>query len=233
MNRMPTLMNDGNPQAAGQPAAPVDASAAGPPARPRVRPSVPPKLPSDAVIILPNYEDVAQCILESVITAGAHLRPNKLSSVLPLLWADDGSGVFDGRFSPWTAGCARRRIGERIAALVAHYSNRYEASQFPTAIMNLAKRIHDESAADQTEANNRQLVIDQEAERRQNANNEREGALGLLPRGRGTGIPAVPDAGARLTAMREAAGLLAQNPRSQNNNGEYCSFLKLARYFWT
>ena len=56
MNRMPTLMNDGNPQgppavvpAAGQPAAPVDASAAGPPARPRIRPGVPPKLPSDVL----------------------------------------------------------------------------------------------------------------------------------------------------------------------------------------
>ena len=53
---MPTLMNDGNPQgrpavvpAAGQPADPVDASAAGPPARPPIRPGVPPKLPSNVL----------------------------------------------------------------------------------------------------------------------------------------------------------------------------------------
>ena len=226
-------MNDGNPQAAGQPAAPVDASAAGPPARPRVRPSVPPKLPSDAAIVLPNYEDVAQCILESIISARAHLRPNKLSSVLPLLWADDGSGVFDGRLSPWSAGCARRRIGERISALIAQYSSQHAASQFPTVIMNFAKRIQDEAAADQHDVKNCQLVNDQQAERCQNANNKREGALGLLPRGRGTGIPVIQEANARLTAMREAAGLLAQNPRLQNNNGEYYTFIKLDRYFWT
>ena len=62
-------------------------------------------------------------------------------------------------------------------------------------------------------------IEEQQEQTHQAANNEHEGALGLLPRARRTSAPSIREAGTALCEqMQQAAGLLAMNPISQNNS---------------
>ena len=169
-------------------------------------------LPSNAAIIQGN-DVLCRQILEAVATTDAHLPPRRLGTIVDLLWNVTGTGPFNGRFAHWTRSRAIRNMKDRVLAIIDHYSQ--YTTPYPTTLQSLAKRLHDESPKVQRElAQRREVLKSMNANNqregdalhlnmllhRLNANNQREGGFDALHRG--------------------AASLLAQNPRSQNNNGK-------------
>ena len=174
----------------------------------------------------PN-DSISLTLLQAVDTTDAH-TPNarkgfSIKSFQQLLWNDTGTGAFDGRFVPFSSGARMtRNLRERITSIINHHSQHTDA--YPTPLQMLATRLFDEIEAHNEEVDQRRNTAQRQATNRQSENNLREGVLGALPRGRGTSVPSLPNAANHAVARQaqQAAGLLAQNPRSQNNNGAFC-----------
>ena len=182
-------------------------------------------LPSNQQIVQRGKnDDLGLVILQAVSATNAHL-PNgraglNVAPVMKLLWNETGTGGLDGRWLPWTGTTSRaqRNLRERITALIVHHSQYTDA--YPSPLQTLARRIFDEQHAHNLEVNQRRETEQARTQQRQSTNNQREGALGALPPGRGTGVPTMQSASQMLRVQaQQAAGLLAQNPRSQNNSG--------------
>ena len=176
-------------------------------------------LPSNANIILANNAELCRVILQVVAVHHLHIPPKKFSHAVSFLWTANGDGPFDGQYSKWVLRRTNRQITERIQAILAHYS--VWTTEYPSDIQVLARRLVDEhkearAAVEATREEQRRIEA-----AIQEANDHREGQLGLLPPQRGVDPPV---AHGESRGVREqnavAAALLAANPRSQNDGGD-------------
>ncbi len=178
-------------------------------------------LPSDNMIVRTFNIDICETILQTIVDNETHIHPNSLGSVAAYLWTDAGDGPFDGRFGTWSSDTRlTRNMKNRVNAILTHYSAwSDEDTQWPSQAQVLAKRIVNERNESLAEVEQRRATEQRQNEIRQDTANLREGVLGALPQRRGTGLPPLAEP-ADLHCAQEATGLLAPNPRSQNNNAE-------------
>ena len=195
-----------------------------------------PKVPSVRATVA--NQDICRIILETVLKLKAHIPPKTPGAdVADALWNAAGTGPFDGHFEPWLLLRRGRQIKDRVSEILKKYAH-YD-TPYPSTLQTIAKRVFDEMHAGQLEEEQRAAVERRQVETRESSNNLHEGTLGLIPRRRGTGIPSLRAAGTAFRqSMQDAASLVAQNPRSQNNHGEgnlecfmHYTFIILTSYF--
>ncbi|KAL9189067.1 LOW QUALITY PROTEIN: hypothetical protein ACHAXT_011557 [Thalassiosira profunda] len=177
-----------------------------------------PHFPSNAQIVNVEHQALALLLLRTVERLQAHI-PNAsghlpMRGVGDLLW-NGVDAELDGQYSRWATTRVSRNLKDRTMALLDHYSNWNQATTpYPTQLQVLALRLHDEWYGVVQEQTQRRNTARQLEESRQEANDASEGALGLLPRARGSEVPSLPRADAvSRSQAQEAASLLAQNPR--------------------
>lgn len=177
------------------------------------------KLPSVAAIVA-NVE-LCHAILQAVNATGAHIPPNtNFTSAVNVLWTPAGDGPFDNQFEKWAPGRESRSLKDRAVAIMDLFSSyRDDVTPHPTPLQRLARRLSDERRDAHEEDAQRRGTARRQEQSLQAANDNREGVLGLLPPGRGTGVPSLQDAGDYVRAQ-SASSMLGQRPRSQNNPGE-------------
>ena len=151
-----------------------------------------PYLPS-ARQIADGNADVCFAILEAVQETQAHVGGRSYLVVVNVLWNQDGTGLFNGRFRLWSHNRRSREMKDRVKAILDHYADHDEA--YPSPIQSLAHRLQDEVDAFQLEADQRAATEASLTASLESANNHREGTMGALPRGFGTGVPTIQDAG--------------------------------------
>ena len=182
-----------------------------------------PRFPSNTAITLPANADLCLALLQVVQAHELHIPPKKLGEATDYFWKFDGSGLWDTQFQRWSSrDRALRNTKERIMSILDYYGQ-WDSDNvpYPTQLQSSAKRLADEKKADETERAGRRLTAQLQEQTIQSNNNAREGTLGLLPPGRGVGVPSVHGAGRALRRqMASAASLLCQNPSSQNNSSE-------------
>ena len=180
-------------------------------------------LPSNAMIV--HDVEISTAILQAVKAAGAHMPPSsKIAAAVSILWTSNADGPFDGRFLRWAAGRTNRNLKDRAVAIMDTFSSfRDDVTPYPTPLQILARQLSDERRDALEEDTQRRNTEQRQEQNLQAANNYREGVLGLLPPGRGTGVPSLQDANPNaLHRAQSAASLLGQRTQSQNNN---CAFI--------
>ena len=180
------------------------------------------KLPSVGAIV--SDTEICTAILYAVRASGAHLPPStKYNHAVSILWTCNGDGPFDNRFEKWAPSRANRNLKDRAVAIMeTHSSYDDDVTPYPTPLQILARQLNDARQDAAEEYTQRRNTERRQQQNLQAANNHREGVLGLLPGGRGTGIPSLPDANPdELRRAQQAASLLGQRSRSQNDSGEY------------
>ena len=180
------------------------------------------KLPSVAAIV--HDVGISTAILQAVRSAGAHMPPStRFGAAVSILWTPNGDGPFDNRFEKWATGRANRSLKDRaIAIMDTHSSYEDVVTLYPTPLQVLARQLSDKRRDAMEEDAQRRNTEQRQQQNIQAANNFREGVIGLLPPGRGTGIPSLQGANRNeLLRARSAASLLGQRTQSQNNNGKF------------
>ena len=180
------------------------------------------RLPSVAMIV--HDVDICTAVLQAVQAAGAHMPPSsKIAAAVSILWTPNADGPFDNRFKKWAAGRANRNLKDRSVAIMDAFSSfRDDVTPYPTPLQIIARQLSDERRDAIEEDIQRRNTEQRQEQNLQAANNFREGVLGLLPPGRGTGVPSLPDANPNeLHRAQSAATLLGQMTQSQNRNCEF------------
>jgi hypothetical protein len=193
-------------------------------APPPAAPPVLPLLPSNRQIVQVANCDVALCIFQGCMCTRSHIPPNgRWAALKQLLWESEppSPGPFHATFRRWAAGNMRgRNMKDRVLAILGVYGV-YDPTVVtnPSRLQTIARHLKDEM--DDAKAARRAALdaerLRQEARQRQNV--RQEGALGAIPQGYGVDAPRVAGANEEMQRhFQQAADLLAQNPRSQNNH---------------
>jgi len=178
-----------------------------------------PPVPSVARITQPINEDIALFILQSILKTGVHLPAGKWTTLVKLLWdSPPNPGPFYHVFREWTASWRSRNIKSLVDALLRHYGE-FDTikNPYPSTIQALARHLSSEVAVATLEDCQRRDANTRRVQVRYLENDNQEGALGMLPEGRGVDAPHVRGAPpSRQQELQDACVILAQNPRSTN-----------------
>jgi len=176
-----------------------------------------PLFPSDANLVKrEEFQAIRLALLRLVEREGAHVNASKYATILDILWGS-GANSLSQRFAhQWEPKMEKRRIKERVMALVNHFSS-FNSSE-PSEVELIAKRL--KTAMDDLKASNAARLEEERRKKkaRQDSNLREESSLGALPvPGEGATAPSIRGATAANCHRNQAnANLLPANPRSVN-----------------
>ena len=104
---------------------------------------------SSSGAIIQGNDDLCRQILEVVATTDDHIPPNKLGSIVDLLWNVTGTGPFNGRFAKLARNRTIRNMKDCVSVIINHYS--HYTTLYVTTLQTMEKLLQDEMSDAQLE----------------------------------------------------------------------------------